>query len=133
MFSALNSEKLPEYSAFADYIYACLQVKDNFERFISCKSTIDDIHLRLRKAEVEYGEGADGASTADMVDAVTDVSFSDTLHHAFTLLLDPQFINLEPCGSSAQCVHASPCVHATTSRAFPPWLPANNQNKSQML
>ena len=50
-----------------------LQVKDNFERFISCKSTIDDIHMRLRKAEGDYGDSADGASTADMVAAVTDV------------------------------------------------------------
>lgn len=48
-------------------------VKDNFERFISCKSTIDDIHMRLRKAEGDYGDSADGASTADMVAAVTDV------------------------------------------------------------
>ena len=51
-----------------------LQVKGNFERFISCKSTIDDIHVRLRKAEGDYGDSADGASTADMVAAVTDVS-----------------------------------------------------------
>jgi hypothetical protein len=51
-----------------------LQVKENFERFISCKSTIDDIHVRLRKAEGDYGDSADGASTADMVAAVTDVS-----------------------------------------------------------
>ncbi len=50
-----------------------LQVKENFERFISCKSTIDDIHVRLRKAEGDYGDSADGASTADMVAAVTDV------------------------------------------------------------
>ena len=51
-----------------------LKVKENFERFISCKSTIDDIHVRLRKAEGDYGDGADGASTADMVAAVKDVS-----------------------------------------------------------
>ena len=50
-----------------------LQVKENFQRFISCKSTIDDIHVRLRKAEGDYGEGASGASTADMVATVTDV------------------------------------------------------------
>ena len=53
--------------------WRALQVKENFERFISCKSTIDDIHVRLRKAEGDYGEGASGASTADMVAAVTDV------------------------------------------------------------
>ncbi len=55
-------------------LYCDLQVKENFERFISCKSTIDDIHVRLRKAEGDYGDSADGASTADMVAAVTDVS-----------------------------------------------------------
>jgi exocyst complex component 2 len=55
-------------------LYSDLQVKENFERFISCKSTIDDIHVRLRKAEGDYGDSADGASTADMVAAVTDVS-----------------------------------------------------------
>lgn len=26
-------------------------IKDNFERFISCKSTIDDIYLKLQKIE----------------------------------------------------------------------------------
>ena len=46
-------------------LYSDLQVKENFERFISCKSTI---------AEGDYGDSADGASTADMVAAVTDVS-----------------------------------------------------------
>lgn len=51
-----------------------MQVKENFERFISCKSTIDDIHTRLQKAEGDYGVGADGASTADMVTSVNDVS-----------------------------------------------------------
>ena len=49
-------------------------MKENFERFISCKSTIDDIHTRLRKAEGDYGGGADGASTTDMVTSVNDVS-----------------------------------------------------------
>ena len=57
----------------ADSVSHGLQVKDNFERFISCKSTIDDIHMRLKKAEGDYGDSADGASTADMVAAVTDV------------------------------------------------------------
>ena len=49
-------------------------MKENFGRFISCKSTIDDIHTRLGKAEGDYGSGADGASTADMVTSVNDVS-----------------------------------------------------------
>ncbi|KAL3158707.1 hypothetical protein ABBQ32_011445 [Trebouxia sp. C0010 RCD-2024] len=61
-------------------------VKENFERFISCKSTIDDIHVRLRKAEGDYGDGADGASTADMVAAVTDVQ--EEARHANASMLE---------------------------------------------
>jgi Exocyst complex component Sec5 len=30
-----------------------VQVKENFDRFISCKNTIDDIHVRLRRTEAE--------------------------------------------------------------------------------
>lgn len=46
-----------------------LQVKENFDRFISCKNTIDDIHMRLRRTEAEAN------STA----AVMEVRFSDPL------------------------------------------------------
>ena len=53
---------------------ALLQVKENFERFISCKTTIDDIHIRLRKAEGDGADGANGASTADMGTALVEVS-----------------------------------------------------------
>lgn len=60
-------------------------MKENFERFISCKSTIDDIHVRLRKAEGDYGDGAGGASTADMVAAVTDVG---SLTYAVNVVAD---------------------------------------------
>ena len=45
--------------------------QENFERFISCKSTIDDIHLRLRSAERSDPSG--GPSTADMRRALTEV------------------------------------------------------------
>lgn len=38
--------------------------------------------MRLKKAEGEYGDGADGASTADMVAAVTDVR---SVTHSFKL------------------------------------------------
>lgn len=80
--AAQQHDALPQPSQHFHKYQACygadgswpLQVKDNFERFISCKSTIDDIHVRLRKAEMDYGDGADGASTADMIAAVTDVS-----------------------------------------------------------
>eukprot|EP00891_Asterochloris_glomerata_P008851 jgi/Astpho2/8851/fgenesh1_pg.00129_%23_37_t len=48
-------------------------VKENFERFISCKTTIDDIHIRLRKAEGDGADGANGASTADMGTALVEV------------------------------------------------------------
>ncbi len=53
-----------------------VQVKENFERFISCKTTIDDIHIRLRKAEGDGADGANGASTADMGTALVEVSTS---------------------------------------------------------
>ena len=30
-----------------------VQVKEKFDRFISCMNTIDDIHVRLRRTEAE--------------------------------------------------------------------------------
>ncbi len=55
-----------------------MQVKENFDRFISCKNTIDDIHTRLRKAEksdsADKGDDDSGASTADVVESVAEVS-----------------------------------------------------------
>ena len=56
------------------------QVKENFDRFISCKNTIDDIHTRLRKAEKaetaerERDDDDSGDSTADVVESVAEVS-----------------------------------------------------------
>lgn len=50
-----------------------LQVKQNFDRFISCKNTIDSIHLRLRKTEIDDGEGANGASAVVVTRAVEEV------------------------------------------------------------
>ncbi len=47
-----------------------LQVKANFERFISCKDTIDDIHQRLRRLETEH---RGGVSTEHVYDAVLEV------------------------------------------------------------
>ena len=48
-------------------------VKENFDRFISCKNTIDDIHKRLRKSEAHDSLAASGNSTADMVVAISEV------------------------------------------------------------
>lgn len=48
-------------------------VKENFDRFISCKNTIDDIHKRLRKSEAHDSLSASGNSTADLVIAISEV------------------------------------------------------------
>ena len=50
-----------------------MQVKQNFERFISCKNTIDSIYLRLRKSEKDDGEGANGAGAVVVTRAVEEV------------------------------------------------------------
>lgn len=51
-------------------------VKENFDRFISCKNTIDDIHKRLRKSEAHDSTSTSGNSTADLVIAISEVSSS---------------------------------------------------------
>jgi len=48
-------------------------VKENFDRFISCKNTIDNIHARLKKTETDGGEGAHGASAVVVTAAIGDV------------------------------------------------------------
>ena len=50
------------------------QVKENFDRFITCKNTIDSIHDRLRKTETDDGEGANGASAAVVTHAVEEAN-----------------------------------------------------------
>eukprot|EP00887_Chlorella_sp_A99_P006089 scaffold22.g6089.t1 len=62
-------------------------VKENFDRFISSKDTIDDIHLKLRKAETA-GDTADGTSTGEVAEAVQAVRVD--ARHAFGGLLDRQ-------------------------------------------
>lgn len=47
-------------------------VKQNFDRFISCKTTIDDVHKRLREAELG-NEVSGEASTGEVVSAITEV------------------------------------------------------------
>jgi hypothetical protein len=46
-----------------------LQVKQNFERFISCKTTIDDIYVKLRRIESHTA----GASTEVLYNAIKEV------------------------------------------------------------
>ena len=49
-------------------------VKENFDHFISCKTTIDDIHKRLRDAEVGHAGGNSSyVSTNDVIDTVREV------------------------------------------------------------
>ena len=49
-------------------------VKENFDHFISCKTTIDDIHKRLSEAERGHAGGAGSlVSTTDVIDTVRDV------------------------------------------------------------
>ena len=45
-------------------------MKQNFDRFISCKTTIDDVHARLKVAEVGAKGGSAGASTGDVAATV---------------------------------------------------------------
>lgn len=49
-------------------------VKENFDHFISCKTTIDDIHKRLRDAEAGHAGGNSSyVSTNDVIDTVREV------------------------------------------------------------
>lgn len=49
-------------------------VKENFDHFISCKTTIDDIHKRLRDAETGHAGGNSSyVSTNDVIDTVREV------------------------------------------------------------
>ena len=59
-------------------------VKENFDRFISCKNTIDDIHKRLRKSEAHDTLAASGNSTSDMVIAIAEVTPTPTTPHPGT-------------------------------------------------
>ncbi len=50
-------------------------VKENFDHFISCKTTIDDIHKRLRQAEKgQAGGNASYVSTHDVIETVSEAS-----------------------------------------------------------
>ena len=49
-------------------------VKENFDHFISCKTTIDDIHKRLREAEKGLDTGNSSyVSTHDVIETVSEV------------------------------------------------------------
>ena len=52
-------------------------VKENFDHFISCKTTIDDIHKRLREAEKgQDGGNASYVSTHDVIETVSEVGLA---------------------------------------------------------
>lgn len=51
---------------------ACWQVKQNFERFISCKTTIDDIYTKLRRIE----STSTGISTEVLYQAIQEVWYA---------------------------------------------------------
>ncbi|KAK9836321.1 hypothetical protein WJX81_005210 [Elliptochloris bilobata] len=61
-------------------------VKENFDRFISCKTTIDDIHVRLRQAERGLQSGSGAVSTSDMVSIIHEVQ--NEARRAFGALLE---------------------------------------------
>ncbi|XP_077241364.1 exocyst complex component SEC5A-like [Tasmannia lanceolata] len=59
-------------------------VKENFDCFVSCKSTIDDIESKLRRIE----EDPEGAGTAHLYDAIQNVSL--VANRAFEPLFERQ-------------------------------------------
>ncbi|EIE27758.1 hypothetical protein COCSUDRAFT_64368 [Coccomyxa subellipsoidea C-169] len=62
-------------------------VKENFDHFISCKTTIDDIHKRLRDAETGHAGGNSSyVSTNDVIDTVREVK--TVAEHAFKELVE---------------------------------------------
>ncbi|CAL8463713.1 g3247 [Coccomyxa elongata] len=62
-------------------------VKENFDHFISCKTTIDDIHKRLRDAEAGHAGGNSSyVSTNDVIDTVREVQ--NVAGHAFAELVE---------------------------------------------
>jgi hypothetical protein len=48
-------------------------VKENFDRFISSKNTIDGIYAQLQRAEAEGEAGVHGASTQEVMESVQQV------------------------------------------------------------
>ncbi|CAL5224212.1 g6858 [Coccomyxa viridis] len=62
-------------------------VKENFDHFISCKTTIDDIHKRLREAEKGLESGNSSyVSTHDVIETVSEVQ--NVARHAFVELVE---------------------------------------------
>lgn len=60
-------------------------VKENFDRFISSKDTVDDVAARLRAAEAEGGAGVHGATPAAVAAGLTGAQ--DATHGMFGQLL----------------------------------------------
>eukprot|EP00216_Chloropicon_sp_CCMP2111_P002918 CAMPEP_0198235158 /NCGR_PEP_ID=MMETSP1446-20131203/1069_1 /TAXON_ID=1461542 ORGANISM="Unidentified sp, Strain CCMP2111" /NCGR_SAMPLE_ID=MMETSP1446 /ASSEMBLY_ACC=CAM_ASM_001112 /LENGTH=967 /DNA_ID=CAMNT_0043916203 /DNA_START=101 /DNA_END=3001 /DNA_ORIENTATION=+ len=68
-------------------------VKENFERFINCKNTIDDVHLKLRQNELgdttsSSSSGVESASTVLLVHSLKSVHSQAT--KVFQPLIDQQ-------------------------------------------
>jgi exocyst complex component 2 len=63
-------------------------VKENFDRFISSKNTIDTVYAKLQKAEVEGEAGVHGASTGEVMESVLQVQ--GEAQRTFGPLLDRQ-------------------------------------------
>jgi Exocyst complex component Sec5 len=61
-------------------------VKENFDRFLSSKDTVDDIALRLKAAEAEKGVGAHGATPAEV--AMGMARSQNAAHGMFGQLLE---------------------------------------------
>lgn len=61
-------------------------VKENFDRFLSSKDTVDDIAGRLRAAEAEGGAGVHGATPGEVVAGVA--RSRDASHAMFRQLLE---------------------------------------------
>ena len=76
---------------------AASQVKENFDRFISCKNTIDNIHARLKKTETDGGEGAHGASAVVVTAAIGDVRGRLQQPHDHRHMTKPQPVTCFVC------------------------------------
>lgn len=83
-----------------------LQVKENFDRFISCKDTIDDIHVRLRANE------SGPNSTTAVEQAVSEVAPPPPPRPAGCSLLAPP--------RSREHVSGLVVPHSLTSRSHTP-------------
>ena len=82
-------------------------VKENFDHFISCKTTIDDIHKRLREAEKGLDSGNSSyVSTHDVIETVSEVGCLALKHHVPLMASLPPVQSLLPgCSGRTQLRH----------------------------